>query len=92
MYIDNDTDTDIGEGNNAIFDTFKAEQAAIEAEFGEELDWRRLPEKRACRILKRFDSGGLDDEANWDAIQDNMIDAMIRLDKTFRKRIKRLDV
>lgn len=89
LYIDHDHDT--GEKNKAIFDALYAEKDAIEAEFGEPLDWRRLDDKRACRILKLFD-GGLRTPDRWDDLQEAMIDAMIRLDAALRPRIAKIQL
>ncbi len=81
------------ERNKAIFDALYADKDAIEAEFGEELDWRRLDDRRSSRIVKVYrGQGSLYEQEKWATLQDMLIDAMIRLDKVFRKRIKRLSV
>ncbi len=76
--------------NKAFFDKLYAQKAAVEAEAGMVLDWLRLDNKRASKVTKRFDSGGLDDRESWPALQDQMIEAMIRLDKAFRPRVEGL--
>lgn len=89
MYID------VGdyERNKAIFDELFRNKEAIEAEFGDELEWRRLDDKRASRIVRVFkDQGSLRERENWDALQDTLIDAMIRFDSTLRKRIRKLNL
>jgi hypothetical protein len=83
LYIDSGD----GEKNKQIFDELHAQKIQIENEFGEELDWRRLDDKRASRIVKTFYIGGIDTPEEWPAIQVQMIDAMIRLDKVFRPRL-----
>lgn len=83
LYIDSGD----GEKNKRIFDELRGQKIQIESEFGEELDWRRLDDKRASRIVKTFYIGGIDTPDKWPAIQDQMIDAMIRLDKAFRPRL-----
>ena len=78
FYIDRGRDG--AQENKAIFDTLRSKQAEIERSFGESLSWERLDGKRACRIAKYFELGGYrDDEAKWPAIQDAMVDAMVRL-------------
>ncbi len=86
LYIDRGRN---GEAQNkAIFDAMMAEKAKIEAVFGEPLEWQRLDGKRACRIRKQITLGGYrDEEAQWPAIQDAMVDAMIRLEKALRPHI-----
>jgi hypothetical protein len=89
LYIDNDKDT--GQKNKAIFDALYSEKVSIEREFGAELEWERLDDKRASRIRKRFMVGGLATPDNWAALQDSMIDAMVRLEKALKPRLARID-
>ena len=90
LYIDHDRDT--GAKNKKIFDALFAQKTAIEEEFGEPLDWERLDEKRACRIAKRFTNGGLAKPETWDRLQDQMIDAMVRLNEAMRGRLAKIEV
>ncbi len=91
LYIDRGKDAK--RENEAFFDALHTEKEEIESEFGAPLEWERLEEKRACRIAKRFANGGYrTDEADWPSIQDEMIDAMIRLEKVLAPRIAKLKV
>jgi hypothetical protein len=90
LYIDHDKDT--GEINKQMFDALYIEREQIEREFGEKLDWRRLDEKRASRILYLFQDVGLRDENQWSELQDAMIQTMKRLDAALRKRIRKLAI
>lgn len=90
LYIDHDRDT--GEKNKAIFDALHAQKDKIEAEMGSPLEWERLDEKRASRIRKRFSIGGLSTPDNWPKLQEQMIDAMIKLDGALRGRLARIRV
>lgn len=75
--------------NKAIFDTLLEQKDAIEQEFGDTLDWRRLDDKRSSRIVKVYRGfGSLHEQDKWEQLQEMMIDAMIRFDKTLRKRIR----
>jgi len=91
LYIDRGKDAQ--EENKAIFDSLAESRTEIDAAFGEPLMWDRLEGRRACRMSSRIEVGGYrDDEAKWPAIQDAMIDAMIRLEAALRPHIDRLRV
>jgi hypothetical protein len=89
LYIDRGQE---GESENKqIFDTLHAERAAIESAFGDKLEWERLDNRRACRVRKTVARGGYrDDEQTWPALQDEMIDAMVRLHAALDPRIAKL--
>jgi hypothetical protein len=60
---------------------------------GQPLEWQRLDAKRACRIrITVKDCGYRDEEAKWPALQDALIDAMIRVEKALAPRIAKLKV
>ncbi len=90
LYIDRGKDSD--DENEAIFNSLEASKGAIQDTFGGKLDWQKLEGKRACRIKKEIGLGGYRDEAKWPAIQEAMIDAMIRLDKALNPCIRKLQV
>jgi hypothetical protein len=76
--------------NKRIFDELHSHKDEIEAAFGGPLLWQRLETKRACRIAYEMTIGGKDDEANWQAIQITMVDAMIRFEKALSPFIAKL--
>jgi hypothetical protein len=75
------------EQNKQIFDALQEHKTAVETAFGEPLEWQRLDAKRACRVRFLLTGGGLLDKQRWLEIQDQMIDAMVRLERAFRPEI-----
>lgn len=86
---------DVGDkkANKAIFDQLLADKDAIEADFGRPLEWKRLDDKRASRVICELNGmGGLLEVDRWDDLQDRMIDTMIRFDKAFRQRVRQIPI
>jgi len=85
---------DLGKGFEAqtreVFEHLLERKAEIEKSFGEALEWHPLEGRRACRVSKVIQAGGLKDEERWNEIQEAMINAMTRLEKAFRPFIKDL--
>ena len=74
--------------NKDIFDWLHKHKEEIEHPFGDQLSWQRLNDKRSCRIAFTATAGGWkSDESKWPDIQDNMIDAMVRLEKALTPQI-----
>ncbi len=87
LYID----TGEHDKNKELFDKLFAHKEAIETDFGEPLEWRRLEEKRASRIVKHIeDQGGISTPETWAKLQDAMIDAMIHFDNAIHPWIIQL--
>ena len=74
------------EENKQIFDWLKAEQQAIEEEFGAPLEWQRLDDKKACRITYRkpFDGYNRDE---WPAMLEWMVEHIKRFEPAIRPRL-----
>jgi hypothetical protein len=67
--------------NLAIFDQISAHEDRINQAFGDELDFARLEDKRACRIKYELPEGGYrSPETLWPDLQENMVKAMTRLE------------
>ncbi len=79
------------EVNARIFEALEADREKIEAEFGGPLQWERVENRKRCSIGVTL-AGGRDDEDRWPEVQRTMIEAMLRLDRTFRPRIQALRV
>lgn len=89
LYIDkNNSEEDTAKA----YEYFEQHKAEIEQVFGESLLWEPLPDRRASRITKRLDVGGLKDEDKWDEIQDALIDTMTRFEKVLRPYIDEMQV
>lgn len=87
---------DLGKGaearNMAAFEALRAQEDAISNAFGAELEWQPLPDSRGCRIFSVIDGGWKTPEAEWPEFQDRLIDAMVRLERAFRKPVNALTV
>lgn len=67
-----------------VFREFENRKDDVESAFGDKLDWQELPEKRACRICKVISGGWRSPQEQWPRIHEELVDAMIRLDKALR--------
>lgn len=87
LYIDRGDGSE--EWNKSIFDKLYKHRHEVEQSFGGELEWQRLEGKRACRIRKVIEDGGLANEDRWPEIQGEMVDTMIRFEKFLRPYVER---
>jgi Domain of unknown function (DUF4268) len=76
--------------NKALFDGLLNARAAIEAEFGEGLQWERLDDRRACRIAIYRPGTIEDDTQTLQDIKAWAIDRLIRIKKVFGPRVATL--
>jgi len=90
LYIDRGKESE--EENKRIFDELFSHKKEIESIFGDKLDWERLDDRRASRIARRYKGVGLNDKEQWDKLQNDMIDGMIKLEKALNKYIKGLKI
>jgi hypothetical protein len=72
------------------FDLLKADQAAIEGEFGETLDWRRMDDNKGSAISVFRTDFDPRDEGQRPAQYAWFLDHMQRFTRTFGSRIKAL--
>lgn len=91
IYLDRGKEFEDPNINKIRFDKLFKHKDEIEKEFGGKLNWERLEDRRASRISVHFEGIGLKDKDKWDALQEKMIETMIRLEKVFRKYIRQLD-
>ena len=88
IYIDRGKNAE--ELNLQIFDHLAASKSELEEKVGEELNWERLEDRRACRIKLVVENSRYDDREGRSEIYDRMVDAMIRLEEAFRDPIRNL--
>lgn len=80
-----------GENAKTFYKLLEMEKDAIEAESGEELDWRELPGKTESHILLHNLNCDLAEQARWPEYYSWMIEHLERLKKVLANRIKNLD-
>lgn len=81
------------EKNKRVFDQLEKQKSEIESRFGGKLIWERLDKKRGSRIKYIIaEKGGLrSPESDWPALQQAMIEAMIRLEKAVKPALETLN-
>jgi hypothetical protein len=78
------------EKSDAAFAALQARKIEIETQFGEPLEWQDLPGRIACRICKMLPGGWQSPETEWPAIQDRLIDCLVRLERALKAPIQEL--
>jgi hypothetical protein len=74
--------------NKWLFDQLFAEKEKLEADFGAQLDWLRLDEKKACRIVYAQEFDGYDRE-NWPAMVAWLSEHVRKLENAFSGPLER---
>ena len=78
------------EKSMAAFQALLARKEEIEGRFGQPLDWQDLPGRLGCRICSELVGGWKSPETDWPAMQEALIDALIRLEGALKKPIQEL--
>ena len=86
LYID----TGDGDKNQSIFQSLQLKKERIEAAFGLPLEWDTKEGRRGCRIQKTYASGGYRDEDAWEAVYDELVEAMVKLASAMKPHLKKL--
>lgn len=79
------------EENERIFELLYAQKASIENAFGNNLEWERLDDKRACRIKFENPEYNLFELSDWDKMIEFMVASMDKFEKSFKGPIKELN-
>ena len=86
LYID----TPNSDENQRIFEALSVQKQTIEGAFGLPLEWDTMEGRRACRIRKAFTTGGYRDEGAWDAIYEELVEAMVELESALKPHLQGL--
>jgi hypothetical protein len=78
------------EYNKDVLRQLEQWKVEIHAAFVDELEWHLKPEQKSSYFGKYFWSGGLQHQDRWPEIQREMIDAMVRLQRTMPQFFDRL--
>lgn len=78
------------EENSSAFAALLAQKGAIEASFGGQLDWDEVPGRLRRSIGVNVPGGWATPEAEWPAMQDRMIETLIRLEGALKRPIQEL--
>lgn len=76
--------------NKAAFKQLEVQRAVIDDKFAGELVWMELPDSDACRICYTVEGGLRSPVEQWQAIFEQLVDAMIRLDGAIREPVQAL--
>jgi len=78
-------------GNNKnLYDTLHAQKQEIEKELAFTLDWQRLNNKKACRIVYIINNVLFDDKESYPSLMNEIIDKAILMRQVFQKYIMQL--
>lgn len=73
--------------NKELFDKLYSRKDEIEAELGFALDWRRLDNSKASRIVYHIKGLNFDDHSNYNELMNKTIDLAVLMRNTFKKYI-----
>ena len=73
--------------NKELFDKLYQKKDEIEADLGLELDWRRLNNSKASRIITFIKGLDFDDHSNYNELMNKTIDLAVLMRDTFKKYI-----
>lgn len=73
--------------NKELFDKLYSRKDEIEEELGFQLDWRRLDNSKASRIVYHIKGLNFDDHSNYDELINKTIDLAVLMRNTFKKYI-----
>lgn len=78
------------EYNKAIFDALFEKRSTIEKDFGHELVWERLSDKKMSRIKFELDGVSVFNEEDWPRMIEFMVQHVPQFEKAFRRQVQSL--
>jgi hypothetical protein len=76
--------------NKRIFDELKQYEKEITENFGNELSWERLDNKKMCRVSFYLEGVSLFEKEDWDKMMDLQVENMIKLESSMREPLKKV--
>jgi len=73
------------DGGKELFDSLYSYKEEIENELAFSLDWQRLDNKKASRILMKIEGLNFDDHSNYSVLMDDIIDKVTSMRTAFKK-------
>ena len=77
--------------NDFIFNRFLDKKIEIENKFGEELGWFNDKNTKSSAVYKEYKYAGLQNEEQWEALQNDMVNGMVKLTEIFDEYIKEFE-
>ena len=74
--------------NNALFEKLLENKSEIESEFGGQFEWEAKPQNRSRKLVFSISQGGWMDQAKWEKVFEETVDAMIRMQKAVSPYLK----
>ena len=74
--------------NKELFDRLFDARDRIEEQLGFKMDWQRLDNAKASRIIYRIYGLNFDDHSNYDSLIEEAIDKIIKMKVVFKDRVK----
>ena len=73
--------------NKELFDRLYSISEQIQSELGFNMDWQRLDNKKASRIIYYIEGLNFDNHENYDKLINEVIDRVIDIRNAFRNRL-----
>lgn len=74
--------------NKALFDKLFEDRDEIEHQLGFQMEWLRLENSKASRILYKINGLNFDDHSNYDDLIETAIDKVLKMREVFKKKLK----
>ena len=71
-----------------LYDSLESQKEEIEAKLNLPLEWRRLDDKKASRIMHKIYGLNFDDHSNYGELMNEMIDKAVKFISVFKKYMK----